>query len=289
MPPAARITDMHVCPMVTGIVPHVGGPIIPPCSLNVMTGSLNQARVSDFLTCVGPPDIIVMGAFTVLVNGLPAARLLDLTAHGGDIVAPGMPTVIIGNPAFAIPSVIVIVGTPVFQQQVVRDLVLIGMTPSGQALFRRLQAAGKTITIQFSPVANNAGTTPGSATDATNGTGTGSTITYNPAANSTAYDSAGNTLPFPAQVMLGHEMIHGLRNAEGTNDFANTDPTPPASETTIPEGEAMAVGTGSHSADYPTENSLRNDLGSQYGTRDNHYGGPTNPAYPTPAGIRPGG
>jgi len=86
---------MHVCPMVTGIVPHVGGPIIPPCCPTVLTGSLPQARVTDMATCVGPPDIIVLGSFTVLVGGLPAARMLDTTAHGGKIVL-GFPTVLIG-------------------------------------------------------------------------------------------------------------------------------------------------------------------------------------------------
>jgi len=93
--PAARATDMHVCPMVTGVVPHVGGPIIPPCCLTVLTGSLPQARVTDMATCVGPPDVIVLGSFTVLVGSLPAARMLDTTAHGGNIVL-GLPTVLIG-------------------------------------------------------------------------------------------------------------------------------------------------------------------------------------------------
>ena len=93
--PAARVGDMHVCPMVTGVVPHVGGPILPPCCPTVLTGSLPQARVSDMATCVGPPDVIAMGSFTVLVGGLPAARVGDLTAHGGTIVL-GLPTVLIG-------------------------------------------------------------------------------------------------------------------------------------------------------------------------------------------------
>jgi len=93
--PAARVTDNHVCPMVTGVVPHVGGPILPPCCPTVLTGSLPQARVSDMATCVGPPDVIAMGSFTVLVGGLPAARVGDLTAHGGTIVL-GLPTVLIG-------------------------------------------------------------------------------------------------------------------------------------------------------------------------------------------------
>jgi uncharacterized Zn-binding protein involved in type VI secretion len=93
--PAARVTDMHVCPMVTGVVPHVGGPILPPCCTTVLTGSLPQARVTDLATCVGPPDMIVLGSFTVLVGGIPAARLGDSTAHGGAI-AQGLTTVLIG-------------------------------------------------------------------------------------------------------------------------------------------------------------------------------------------------
>lgn len=93
--PAARASDMHVCPMVTGIIPHVGGPILPPCCVTVLTGSLPQARVTDMATCVGPPDLIALGSFTVLVGSLPAARMGDLTAHGGSIVL-GCFTVLIG-------------------------------------------------------------------------------------------------------------------------------------------------------------------------------------------------
>ena len=93
--PAARLTDMHVCPMVTGVVPHVGGPIIMGAP-TVLTCSLPQARVSDPLVCVGPPDTIVKGSMTVFVTSLPAARLGDLTAHGGNIVL-GCPTVLIGG------------------------------------------------------------------------------------------------------------------------------------------------------------------------------------------------
>jgi uncharacterized Zn-binding protein involved in type VI secretion len=93
--PASRITDMHVCPMFTGPVPHVGGPIVMG-SPTVLTGMLPQARVTDQAICVGPPDIIVKGSMTVLVNNLPAARIGDLTAHGGTIVL-GLPTVLIGG------------------------------------------------------------------------------------------------------------------------------------------------------------------------------------------------
>ncbi len=96
MPPAARITDMHACPMTTGPVPHVGGPISGPCVPNVLIGSLPAAVVGDMCVCVGPPDSIVKGSATVLIAGRPAARMGDSTAYGGNIVL-GMPTVIIGG------------------------------------------------------------------------------------------------------------------------------------------------------------------------------------------------
>src|SRR5689334_13268713 len=94
--PASRIGDMHTCPMVTGIVPHVGGPILPPCSINVLIGSIPAARVTDMATCVGPPDMIVKASMTVLTNNLPQARIGDMTVHGGVIVV-GLPTVLVGG------------------------------------------------------------------------------------------------------------------------------------------------------------------------------------------------
>lgn len=94
--PAARVADMHVCPMVTIAVPHVGGPILPPGCPTVLIGNMPAARVGDMATCVGPPDVIVPpGSPTVLIGGMPAARLGDMTAHGGTIVV-GCPTVLIG-------------------------------------------------------------------------------------------------------------------------------------------------------------------------------------------------
>jgi uncharacterized Zn-binding protein involved in type VI secretion len=99
MPPAARLTDMHQCPMVTpGIppIPHVGGPILGPCASTVLIGGLLAARLSDMALCVGPPDSIVKGSTSVLIQGLPAARLGDTCAHGGAIVM-GFPAVEIGG------------------------------------------------------------------------------------------------------------------------------------------------------------------------------------------------
>lgn len=95
MPPAARLTDMHTCPMATGPVPHVGGPILPPCCPTVLIGFLPAARVTDMAMCAGPPDVIIKGSPTVIIGFLPAARIGDNTAHGGLIVM-GCPTVIIG-------------------------------------------------------------------------------------------------------------------------------------------------------------------------------------------------
>ncbi|PTN11650.1 PAAR domain-containing protein [Nitrosomonas aestuarii] len=99
MPPAARITDMHICPMqIPGVppIPHVGGPISGPCVSNVLIASLPAAVVGDMCVCVGPPDTVVMGSATVMISGRPAVRMGDTTAHGGSIVA-GAPTVMIGG------------------------------------------------------------------------------------------------------------------------------------------------------------------------------------------------
>jgi uncharacterized Zn-binding protein involved in type VI secretion len=93
--PAARVGDMHVCPMVTVLVPHVGGPILPPGALTVLIGGMPAARATDMAVCVGPPDLIAMGCPTVLIGGMPAARLGDPCAHAGAIVL-GYPLVLIG-------------------------------------------------------------------------------------------------------------------------------------------------------------------------------------------------
>jgi uncharacterized Zn-binding protein involved in type VI secretion len=96
--PSARLTDMHTCPMLTpGLppIPHVGGPIVVGAP-TVLIGSLPAARVGDMVVCVGPPDSIVKGSSTVLICGMPAARMGDTTAHGGSIVL-GLPTVLIGG------------------------------------------------------------------------------------------------------------------------------------------------------------------------------------------------
>ena len=99
MPNAARLTDMHTCPMQTpGLppVPHVGGPIIGPGVPTVLIGKLPAAVMGDMATCVGPPDTIIKGSTTVMIGGKPAARMGDTTAHGGSIIM-GCPTEVVRN------------------------------------------------------------------------------------------------------------------------------------------------------------------------------------------------
>ena len=100
MPPAARILDMHQCPMSTPVgpvqVPHVGGPVLTPGAPTVLIGGLPAATVGSVCLCIGPPDSVVKGSTTVLLMGKPAARLGDKTAHGGTVVT-GFPMVMIGG------------------------------------------------------------------------------------------------------------------------------------------------------------------------------------------------
>lgn len=96
---AARLTDMHVCPMQTPApvpIPHVGGPIVGPGVPTVLVGNMPAATMGDMCVCVGPPDSIIKGSATVLIMNKPAARMGDSTAHGGTVVL-GMPTVLIGG------------------------------------------------------------------------------------------------------------------------------------------------------------------------------------------------
>ena len=93
--PAGRLTDNHVCPMVTGVVPHVGGPVVKFCP-TVMICNMLSGRLTDMAVCAGPPDLVIKGSATCLIGSMPAARLLDNCAHGGMIVV-GSPTVLIGG------------------------------------------------------------------------------------------------------------------------------------------------------------------------------------------------
>jgi uncharacterized Zn-binding protein involved in type VI secretion len=81
--------------MVTGTVPHVGGPILPPGCPTVMIDKQPAACQGDQATCTGPPDTIAMGSTTVLIGNKPAARMGDQTSHSG-VITKGSATVMIG-------------------------------------------------------------------------------------------------------------------------------------------------------------------------------------------------
>ena len=81
--PAARMGDMHTCPLVSpGPVPHVGGPISMG-SIGVMIGGSPAARVGDLATCTGPPDSIAMGCPTVLIGGVAGGGGAGAGGGGG--------------------------------------------------------------------------------------------------------------------------------------------------------------------------------------------------------------
>lgn len=96
MPAAARVSDYHTCPMVTNLIAHVGGPLLPPGAAAVLIGGMPAATIASQAVCVGSPDIVVAGSSSVLISGIPAARVGDSTAHGGLIIG-GEPTVFIGG------------------------------------------------------------------------------------------------------------------------------------------------------------------------------------------------
>lgn len=93
--PAARVGDMHTCP-VPAPVPHVGGPLLPPGVITVLIGGMPAATVGNICVCAGPPDMVIRGSTGVFIGGRPAARMGDNTVHGGIIVS-GFPTVLIGE------------------------------------------------------------------------------------------------------------------------------------------------------------------------------------------------
>lgn len=98
MPKAARFGDPHTCPKVEpGPVPHVGGPILQPCSLDIEIEDAAAARaVMDYARCeAGPLDPIAQGSPNVYMNDLHAARVGDMTQHGG-LIIDGAATVEVG-------------------------------------------------------------------------------------------------------------------------------------------------------------------------------------------------
>jgi uncharacterized Zn-binding protein involved in type VI secretion len=275
---AARVTDLHVCPLVNGVVPHVGGPILPPCMPTVLSNKLPNARLVDLATCVGPPDIIAKGAATVLIGSLPATRITDITSHGGSITGPGaiaLP-VLINDP-----SVTIIIkpdaAHPQFASQVQTALAKLFATPSGVEWLRQMGKNQQSITI-IPTSEQNGYCAPVNGANAGNGVGTPSIIQWNPDLHTVDPSLPGAQGSPGSHVVLAHEMVHALHNGNGDhrngpNDvFPGMDPKFPSQR----NEERSTVGTGGgtimtpsgpdnnapdYSKDVPTENSFRDDLG----------------------------
>lgn len=252
---AARAGDTHVCALVTGIVPHVGGPILPPGFPMVLIGGQPAARLGDMVTCVGPVDAIAMGAPMVLIGNMPAARMTDMTAHGGSIMAGhpmtliggaaagpgGMPVVRLPNGDLQLGNGIIISGDPGFQAQVVNRLAIMASTPSGMMVLNSINSSGRTMTIiEFKgpnsycgPAGDNyADSTPagrpvfnGLGNPVNNwwgtqqtGTGNGSdtVLQFNP--NLTLANPSAPGSPMPNDSVMFHEMNHGAHQMNGTYD-----------------------------------------------------------------------
>jgi len=287
MPEVARVDDKTSCPDWEYVIfPHVGGPLRNATPVCLKINGRNVIRLADFADCwwPAPDDVVAEGSATVLVCGLPVARKGDGMIHGGTIIE-GSDTVLIGGPVFSLPDQISLAGSPDFINATLRDFYLISTTPSGQDMFARIAAADQPVVVnQHDDV--NGFCSPKNQKDAEAGTPTGSSVLYNPDYRSNAYDDSGDLIPQAPMIILFHEMMHALANSEGRHRFGD-DPEPPDSEPTINEEEAQAIGTGSHEEQYPSENSLRNEL--ELDRRDNHYGtgGPTD-GEPLPLDLRPG-
>jgi uncharacterized Zn-binding protein involved in type VI secretion len=240
MLPAARVTDNHLCALVSGVVPHVGGPILPPGMPKTQIVGLAAARVSDMATCAGGPDVIAMGAATVLIGGLPAARVTDSTAHGGLILPPGAPTVLIGGPVFKARAVTwsgstMMYGSgikipydpanPNFQSDALAALVRLETSPNFRAALDSIEASGNQVTII--PYVPPAGWGPYNAycdpawtlfnDHQRPGVGSDSTVAWDPTVNGFGPPGTTPNSSQPgADILLAHEMIHAAHNANGT-------------------------------------------------------------------------
>src|ERR1700722_18807407 len=253
MPDAARTTDPHVCPLPA----HPGGPVTNGSPMIEIT-SLAAARLVDRTLCLGP-DPIAQGSSTVLFDGLPAARKTDHSSHGGSIIG-GEASVLVGGP----PITIRVTGDEAFMVSVQTALAKLLKTRSGLVWMQQMAANGRMVTIKRVDE-NNATTAPDDYDDAKNGTGTDSTISWNPNMDQVPgfEDRPGS------EVILAHEMVHALHDANGKNSNGPNDQFPPSYTTHARSEERSTVGTGGpvrqpdgtfqsnppdYSNDVPTEN-----------------------------------
>jgi len=276
--PAARITDMHTCPLSTGPVPHVGGPIILG-AFTVLTGNMPQARVTDTAICVGPPDMIAVGEFTVLVGMAGGAGLGGLLAGLamaiGALFNPPYPRAVQrpdGTVVTEYNEFITIEGSPEYQATVVRDLDTFLSTKTGGKWQERYKKTGKKLTIRPIRSGENHGNAYAAPTsrhalmkkNKKPGRGSDSRIYYNPSLTLQYTATDGKSYPMEPNEVLAHELIHGLHNAEGTNMRNFKDPKDPSDNLE----EAQTIGTHGYEKEPISERALMAEKGQP--GRPNH-------------------
>lgn len=278
--PAARVGDMHACPMVTAGVPHVGGPIIPPCVPTVLVGGMPQATLGDIVTCVGPPDVIILGAFTVLVGtsggagggggggGGLAGVIGGIAGAIMAVISPAYPRAVLqpdGTTATEYAPGIVIKGDAEFQAQTVAALDKIAETPSGRKMLDDFSKTGKTVTIVKTTGGNGVSGFSGDAkrnSDGTRGDGSDSTLKYNPDTTSIGSEEWETR---PPEIGLAHEMVHATHVARGdisTDPVQNDnkpDPANPGSPATEIDEEVRTVGIPPYDNEPYSENTIRSE------------------------------
>jgi uncharacterized Zn-binding protein involved in type VI secretion len=284
--PAARIGDMHTCPMVTVLVPHVGGPLVLG-AFTVLVGFVPQSRQTDMLVCVGPPDAVAMGCPTVLVGmsggaGGAGAILGGLMAGVGNFLGGGYPRTVLqadGSYVTQYNSFITIEGTPEYQAKVVRDLNIISSTPSGQRLLTSMESSGQQCRIHTDNGTGNwAWTDPPPTTagapgylqaDGTAGSPANTEIGYNPDRthlsgppgspyNTADWAQEGNR---PADVGLYHEMVHADDMQHGRMDSDMGTNAGPRAGDPLAHSESRAVGLPPYDGESYSENTYRDDRG----------------------------
>jgi uncharacterized Zn-binding protein involved in type VI secretion len=284
--PASRIGDMHMCPMVTPgtpPVPHVGGPFVTG-AWTVWVGGAPQSKVGDTLICVGPPDSLALGEFTVLVGTAGGgagfgAILAGLMAGLGNFLG-GYPRAELdshGNIVTQYNSQITIQGSPEYQAVVCADLDRFLRTRAGRCWAERYARTGRHTTIGPIPTGepqDNGGESASSVSlvqlnpDGTERPGSGSdaTIDYNPSYTGYYRGEDGNIYEAEPYQTLGHEMIHSLHSGNG-EDRGNIDDIYPNGDN---QEEARTIGVHGFDSEEPSERQLTEELHGPGSARPDH-------------------
>lgn len=256
--PATRFGDNHACPATwpakegESAAPHLGGVFVGPCAQKVFIEGARAVRLADYAFCIGTGvlDMVAEGASTVLIEQLPAARVTDRCLHGGSITE-GANKVRIGGPTFRVPSNVTIVGTPNYQNRVVRDLFCMSTTPKGRAWLRRLEATGQPVLIVSSD-----GTGMNRTVDHAGGA---STIQYDSTSTQTYEERPEVHIPAEPQSALAHEVVHAAQMGEGR--FESAQPTErPLHDDYLARGEDGVPLPGVQQA-VEAENGIRKEWG----------------------------